>query len=73
MVPGSSEIIMDKNEDIFYVVSKDINGSCSQLMTMGRFQLEQEEPPESKYMTKKDFADFESRIMQLLNKESKNE
>ena len=76
MPPGSSEIIMDKNDDIFYVVSKDTNGSCPTLMTMGRFQLEQEQPPEAKYATKEDFAAFEARITQLLNnlnKEDKHE
>lgn len=68
LAPGESEIIMDKNEDIFYVASKDAKGDCPKLMTFGRFALEQEESPESMFVSKKDFAAFEQRIMALLQK-----
>lgn len=63
---NSSEIIMDKNEDIFYVVSKDANGSSPAHITFGRFQLEQEQPPEAKYLTKDDFENFKAEIKALL-------
>lgn len=71
--PGSSDIVMDSNNDVFYVVMKDEKGKSPDLMTIGRFTLEKEEPPESIYITKKDFAAFEERIMKLLNKEETNE
>ena len=72
MLPGESDIVMDKNEDIFYVVSKDSKNESPKLMTFGRFVLETEEAPESKYMTKDDFREFEQRVMAMLqNKEAK--
>lgn len=73
LAPGSSDIVMDSNSDTFYVVMKDENGKSPDLMTIGRFTLEQEEPPESIYITKKDFAAFEERIMKLLDKENADE
>ena len=72
MAPGASEIIMDKNEDMFYVVSKETNGSSPKLMTIGRFTLEQEEAPEAKYITKTDFEAFKQEVVSLL-KEVKHE
>lgn len=73
LAPGSSDIVMDSNSDTFYVVMKDENGKSPELMTIGHFTLEQEEPPESIYITKKDFAAFEERIMKLLDKENADE
>ena len=70
--PGASEIVMDKNEDIFYVVSKDDSGESPKLLTLGRFTLEQEQAPEAKYVTKDDLAAFEQRIVNLLQ-EAKHE
>ena len=66
MLPNSSEIVMDKNEDLFYVLSKDANGDVPKVMQMGRFTLEQEESNEPVYVTKKDFDAFEQKIIALL-------
>lgn len=73
LAPGSSDVVMDSENDVFYVVMKDEHGKSPDLMTIGHFTLEQEEPPESIYITKKDFTAFEDRIMKLLNKEDTNE
>lgn len=73
LLPGSSDIVMDSENDVFYVVMKDEHGKSPDLMTFGEFTLKTEEPPESIYITKKDFAAFEERIMKLLNKEDTNE
>jgi len=64
---------MDKNEDVFYVVSKEANGSSPKLMTIGRFTLEQEEAPEAKFITKTDFESFKQEIVALLKQEAKHE
>ena len=72
MPSNSSEIVMDKNEDIFYVLSKDANGACPKLMQIGRFQLESEASTEPQYITKTDLDAFEQRIIGLL-KEKKDE
>ena len=66
MPNNSSEIIMDKNEDLFYVVSKDANGACPKSMPIGRFTIEQEQTDEPQYVTRKDFDAFEARITKLL-------
>jgi hypothetical protein len=65
MQPNSSEIIMDKNENIFYHVSKDANGIPSKHIPVCRFTIEetQEEPT---ILTRKDLDDFKEEIRQLL-------
>lgn len=63
--PNSSEIIMDKNENLFYHVSKDANGTPARIIPMGRFEL-QEQVDEPTYLTRKDFEDFKEEIRQLL-------
>ena len=68
---NSSEIIMDKNEDIFYVVSKDGNGSVPKYLTKGYFYTEQEQPPEANYLTKDDFESFKAEIRELLKGDNK--
>lgn len=66
MLDNSSEIVMDRNEDIFYVVSKDANGVSPKFMTIGRFTIEQETADEPMFMTKKDFESFKDEIRALL-------
>lgn len=66
MLPNSSEILMDKNEDSFYVASKDANGVSPKSMPIGHFTLEQEAIDEPTYMTKKDFENFEAKIISIL-------
>ena len=63
--PNSSEIIMDKNENLFYHVSKDANGTPARIIPIGRFEL-QEQVDEPTYLTRKDFEDFKEEIRQLL-------
>ena len=63
--PNSSEIIMDKNENLFYHVSKDANGTPARIIPVGRFEL-QEQVDEPTYLTRKDFEDFKEEIRQLL-------
>ena len=66
MPANSSEIIVDKDEDIFYKVSKDANGiSSKKIVRCGFSVLEnlEEDPP---YLTRKDFDDFKEEIRQLL-------
>ena len=62
---NSSEVIMDKDDNIFYLVSKDANGTPAKKIPVGRFSIEevQEEPPN---LTRKDFEDFKEEIRQLL-------
>lgn len=70
MQSNSSEIIMDKNENIFYHVSKDANGIPSKHIPVCRFTIEetQEEPT---ILTRKDLDDFKEEIRQMLaNKNS---
>lgn len=67
MVANSSEIIMDKDEDIFYRVSKDANGIPSKKIAMARFTIEEpQEPEEQMYLTKKDLNDFKAEIAALI-------
>lgn len=68
--PNSSEIIMDKNDDEFYVISKDANGEVPKRMQIGRFTLETEEATEPQYITKNDLDAFEQRIINLLKEKS---
>lgn len=62
---NSSEVIMDKDDNIFYLVSKDANGTPAKKIVAGRFTIEevQEEPT---FLTRKDFEDFKDEIRNLL-------
>lgn len=73
MLPNSSEVIMDKNDDVFYVVSKDANGVSPKKIPFSRFSLEFEETDEPAYVTKKDFDAFESRILEILGAKNAQE
>ena len=63
--PNSSEVIMDKNENIFYHVSKDANGKPSSRIPIGRFTIEETPEQEPMFLTRKDFDDFKEEIRQL--------
>ena len=67
---NSSEIIMDKDEDIFYKVSKDANGIPSRHIIRCRFSVEELEAEEPAFLTKKDLDDFKEEIRQMLNASS---
>ena len=68
LAPNSSEIIMDKDEDVFYRVSKDANNIPSKHIPRARFVLEEapQEEVEEMYITKKDLLDFKEEIKALL-------
>lgn len=67
MDSNSSEVIMDKDQDIFYIVSKDANGTPATKIILGHFTLEQvalDQKPD--ILTRKDLEDFKDEIKQLL-------
>lgn len=66
MQSNSSEIIVDKDEDIFYKVSKDANGIPSKKIVRCSFSIIDEQADEPTYLTRKDFDDFKEEIRQLL-------
>lgn len=67
MAANSSEIIMDKDDDIFYRVSKDANGIASRKIPMARFTIEEpQESDDQMYLTKKDLNDFKDEIASLI-------
>jgi hypothetical protein len=68
MEANSSEIILDKDEDVLYRVSKDANGTPSKKIQRARFILE-DLPPEEEdpvFLTKRDFDSFKEEIRALL-------
>ena len=65
--PNSSEVIMDKNDNIFYHVSKDANGTPASRIPVGRFSIEDESMQESASITRKDFDEFKEEIRQLFS------
>lgn len=65
MQPNSSEIIMDKEQNVFYHVSKDANGTPSKKIMIGRFELEEPVEEEPAFLTRKDFDEFKEEIRQL--------
>ena len=64
---NSSEVIMDKDENIFYMVSKDANGTPSKHITRCRFEIEELPEEEPMFLTRKDFDEFKEEIRQLFN------
>lgn len=62
---NSSEIIMDKNENIFYQVSKDANGIPSRHIDRCRFEVEELQEEEPMILTRKEFDEFKAEIRQL--------
>ena len=64
--PNSSEIIMDKNENILYLVSKDANGTPSKQIPHGHFTIEEDSEEEPIFLTRKDFDDFKDEIRKML-------
>ena len=68
MEANSSEVILDRNEDILYCVSKDANGTPARKIQRARFTLEDlpEEEGDPIFLTKKDFDSFKEEIKQML-------
>ena len=65
MAPNGKAVLMDSNENSFFVVSKDANGVCAPVM-IGRFTLEQEQPAEASYVMKEDFEAFKQELRTML-------
>lgn len=64
---------MDKNENVFYMVSRDANGLLPKKIPRGRFTLEELEEEEPAFLTKKDLDEFKEEIKQLfMNPQSTN-
>ena len=68
---NSSEIIMDKDENLFYFVSKDANGTPAKKIPIGRFTIE-ESVEEPVFLTRKDFDDFKEEIREMFASQNKN-
>lgn len=62
---NSSEVIMDKDENIFYLVSKDANGTPSKHITRCRFEVEDYQEEEPAFLTRKDLDDFKEEIRKM--------
>ena len=62
---NSSEIIMDRDDNIFYQVSKDANGTPSRHIIRCRFEVEDIREEEPMVLTRKEFDDFKAEIRQL--------
>ena len=70
---NSSEIIMDKDENIFYMVSKDANGTPSKHITRCRFEIDETPEEEPTFLTRKDLDDFKEEIRQLFASQSQSQ
>jgi len=58
---------MDKDENIFYLVSKDANGISSSKIPSARFELIEEPEEEPLLLTKKEFESFKEEIREMLS------
>ena len=64
---NSSEIIMDKDENIFYMVSKDANGTPSKRIIKGKFEIIEDRAEEPAFLTKKDLDEFKEEMKELIS------
>lgn len=68
MPAGGKAVLMDEDEAKFYVVSKDANGTPAQI-AFANFTLEfEEEPKEPMFVTKQDFDDFRTEMLEILSR-----
>ena len=66
MPAGGKAVLMDEDEAKFYVVSKDANGTPAQI-AFANFTLEfEEKQKEPMLVTKQDFDDFRTELMEML-------
>lgn len=65
MLSNTSEIIMDKNENVFYFVAKDANGIPAQRIPHGHFTLDEDPQEDSNYVTKKDLEGLKEDLIQF--------
>ena len=68
MAPSSSAVVMDKDTAVFYVVSKDANGTPAPI-AFANFELQTESArTEPQYITKQDFDDFRAELMEMFSR-----
>lgn len=72
MGANESDAVFDKNEPVFYMLSKDANGTPAPIK-LGRFTLEDAPKPESDTVTKKDFDAFRQDILSMLQQSKKGD
>ena len=65
MAPSSSAVVMDKDEAVFYVVSKDANGNSAPI-AFAHFELQTESKAEPQFITKQDLEDLRVELMEML-------
>ena len=66
MPANGNAILMDRDEALFYVVSKDANGNPAPI-AFAHFELETEQQkPSPEYVTKQDFDQLRSEILTVL-------
>ena len=63
---GSSEILLDNDNNVFYMVMKDANGNSPANIVVGDFTLRKQEVTKPEYVTRQDFDAFTAEIKQLL-------
>lgn len=71
LAAGSSEIIVDDENNVFYLVVKDSNGKSPEQITVGDFKLRKQKVEETAYVTRQDFDAFtaEIRMLQTMSRE----
>lgn len=68
MPAGGKAVLMDEDEAKFYVVSKDANGTPARI-AFAHFTLEfEEEPKTPMFVTKQDFDDFRTEMLEILSR-----
>ena len=65
MPANGKAVLMDRNEDTFFVVGKDANGVPEPILIGRNFTLEQEKSKEDSYVTKDDFEAFKNELRQM--------
>lgn len=66
MPANGKKILMDQDEALFYIASKDANGVPAPIV-IGKFELQMEQEPEAPvYVTKHDFDQFKEELKSWL-------
>ena len=69
MPANGQAVLMDKDDAVFYVVSKDANSNAAPI-AFARFTLETEQAPEMpEHVTKRDFETFKAELKTMLKGE----
>ena len=70
MLASTKHIVWDSQQPIFYVLSKDANGTPARIQIC-KFEVELEPTMEEKYVTREDFNALSKKLDQLLKKGEK--